>query len=218
MVNRQTDKSIEGQQIRKILKENLMHPDEQYQEAKPSITDQLKHLYDEVFGDYDDQSDTVDHHETMVRMKAKPGIDILQSLTPEKCHLWHMATGASTEAGELLGAVKNHLIYNNPVDVENIIEELGDLLFYLQGVIQYLQDTIKEPCLIDIFTILMYNIQKLENRYKEKYSDKEAQERRDKQQERAKWEHSVSGIPCPDPDEPEQETFIDLTDPITEND
>lgn len=173
-----------------------MHPDEQYQyqdHDQLTITDKLIHLYDEVFGSYDDESETVDHHENMVRMKAKPGVDILQSLTPEKCHLWHMATGLSTESGELLDAVKKHVIYNKPLDIENVVEELGDVLFYLQGVIQHLQDTIEEPCLIDIFTILMYNIQKLENRYKEQYSDQEAQERRDKQ-------------------------TLEYTDPTTEND
>lgn len=58
-----------------------------------------------------------------VNLKAKPGQDILDSLTPDKCHLLHMAYGVIGEAGEALDADgKAHLL-----------EECGDMEFYLQG-------------------------------------------------------------------------------------
>lgn len=54
---------------------------------------------------------------------AKPGQDILSSLTPEKCHLLHMAIGAEGEVNELI----------NNTGLDNIIEECGDLEFFLTG-------------------------------------------------------------------------------------
>ena len=65
-------------------------------------------------------------HKDMVVRLAKPGEDILASLTPEKCHLWHMGTGVVGEVIECLEGVMN-------ADAENVKEELGDSLFYLEG-------------------------------------------------------------------------------------
>jgi len=75
-------------------------------------------------------------HSEMVHHLAKDGCSILAELTPEKCHLWHMATGVAGESGELIDAVKKHVAYNKAIDRENVIEELGDLEFYLEGVRQ----------------------------------------------------------------------------------
>jgi NTP pyrophosphatase (non-canonical NTP hydrolase) len=112
----------------------------------------------------------------MVRALAKPGADIVASLTPEKAHLLHMAIGIAGEAGELLDAIKKYVIYNKAPDLKNIVEELGDLEFYMEG----MRD---ELCIPRNF-ILRQNIYKLEERYKGmKYSDKAAQERADKADE-----------------------------------
>ena len=112
-------------------------------------------------------------HEEMVLHLAKDGSEILHSLTPGKVHLWHMLTGIETEAGELMGAIKKHVVYNQELDLENVIEELGDLEFYLQGVRTELeierQDTLK------------HNIRKLAKRYPDStYSDEAAKQRADK--------------------------------------
>ena len=106
-------------------------------------------------------------HADMVRTLAKPGIIIAKELSPENAHLWHMATGISGEAGELLDAVKKVSIYNKPVDIANIIEELGDLEFYMEGLRQGLGITREET--------LEANIAKLSVRYDNlKYSDNAA--------------------------------------------
>ena len=89
----------------------------------------------------------------MVNMLAKDGDEILKSVSGEKLDLWHMATGVSGEAGELLDAVKKHVIYNKELDRENIIEELGDLEFYMEGLRANL-DISRE-------LTLKYNIEKL---------------------------------------------------------
>ena len=73
-------------------------------------------------------------HPDMVAALIKPGVDIIQGMSPGTANLLHMAVGVSGEAGELLDAVKRHVIYGKPIDRENVVEELGDLGFYLEGV------------------------------------------------------------------------------------
>lgn len=68
----------------------------------------------------------------MVALLAKPGAEIVASMTPEDAHLWHMATGMCTEAHELA-------IYEG---IENAVEELGDFLFYLEGACQAVGETL----------------------------------------------------------------------------
>lgn len=66
-------------------------------------------------------------YEEMVDNLAKPGADIINGLTEESAHLWHMATGISGEIGEI---VENIL---EGKSIENFTEEVGDTEFYLQG-------------------------------------------------------------------------------------
>lgn len=68
----------------------------------------------------------ITHHGLVEELK-KPGQDILDSLTPEKVCLWHMATGLIGEVFELEEALHKD-------DRENIVEELGDFRFYLRGI------------------------------------------------------------------------------------
>lgn len=113
-------------------------------------------------------------HSEMVKALAKSGDIIASELTGEDAHLLHMAIGVSGEAGELLDAIKKPTIYRKPIDRENVVEELGDLEFYLEGLRQGIGVT-REEC-------LEANIRKLGKRYEAgRYSDKSAQERADKQ-------------------------------------
>jgi len=112
-------------------------------------------------------------HLVLVAALTKPGADIVATLTAEDAHSLHMAVGISGEAGELLDAIKKAAIYRKPIDLENVIEELGDLEFYMEGLRQGLGITREET--IDA------NIAKLSKRYSSgSYSDKHAQERADK--------------------------------------
>lgn len=76
------------------------------------------------------------HYPSMVSALIKPGADIQNSLSPEKCDAWHMATGVAGEAGELLDAVMEFYYGAGNLDRVNVIEELGDLEFYLEGICQ----------------------------------------------------------------------------------
>lgn len=112
-------------------------------------------------------------HPALVDRLAKSGEAILASLTPEKCHLWHMASCVPGEAGELFDAVKKYAIYEKPIDRANVVEELGDLEFYMQGVREALGITREET--------LVANQMKLRRRYAGGiYSNEAAQERADK--------------------------------------
>lgn len=112
-------------------------------------------------------------HKDMVSMLVKDPWIIKSELTVANCNLIHMILGISGEAGELLDAIKKIAIYNKNIDRENVIEELGDIEFYMEGLRQALSIT-REEC-------LDHNIKKLSQRYARfKYTDKQAQERNDK--------------------------------------
>lgn len=112
-------------------------------------------------------------HEELVARLAKSGADIIAQLTPEAAHHLHMAVGVSGEAGELLDAVKKSAIYCKPIDMENVIEELGDIEFYMEGLRASLGITREQT--------LQANIEKLSKRYSSlSYSNEAAQERADK--------------------------------------
>jgi NTP pyrophosphatase (non-canonical NTP hydrolase) len=116
---------------------------------------------------------TPDAHAYMVRVLAKTGREIRDSMTSTDAHLIHMTMGISGEAGELLDAIKKAVIYGKPLDRANVIEELGDIEFYLEGLRQGLMIRREET--------LTANISKLSVRYDGlKYSDAAAQARADK--------------------------------------
>lgn len=117
---------------------------------------------------------TESRHAEMVKCLIKEPERILASLKPESVDLWHGATGVCTEAGELLDAVKRHTIYEKPIDRVNVIEELGDLEFYMEQIRQRLGITREET--------LQGNMEKLATRYHDyKYSNAQANARKDKQ-------------------------------------
>jgi len=66
-------------------------------------------------------------HPELVRALAKPGADIITSLTPVNMHLLHMVVGVCGEVAETIRGIMNR-------DRENIVEELGDTEFYLEGI------------------------------------------------------------------------------------
>ena len=114
-----------------------------------------------------------EQHELMVERLAKSGAAILAAMTPATANLLHHAVGVSGEAGELLGAIKKVAVYNKPIDRENIIEELGDIEFYLAGIRSALGISRDET--------LAHNMAKLAKRYPRGYSNEAAQLRADKQ-------------------------------------
>lgn len=110
----------------------------------------------------------------MAKDLAKSGEEIAAKINEAEADLWHMATGVSGEAGELLDAVKKSVIYKRDLDRENVVEEIGDIRFYLAGIMNRLGITEEE--------VLAHNNAKLSKRYAAgSYSNEQAQERADKE-------------------------------------
>lgn len=124
-------------------------------------------------------------HKAMVKLLVKPGTAIQETLTPEKVNALHAAVGVAGEAGELLDAIKKHVVYNKELDITNVIEELGDLEFYMEQ--------LRQEFGISRIDTLAYNYVKLmKKRYPNGYTDAAAQERADKVPEP---EQVVTGTP-----------------------
>jgi NTP pyrophosphatase (non-canonical NTP hydrolase) len=86
--------------------------------------------------------------------------------------LMHAALGLAGEAGEFADAVKKHLVYGRPLDKENALEEVGDILWFCALACNVLG--------VDMEKVAMANIEKLKLRYPEKYADDLAHRRMDK--------------------------------------
>ncbi len=115
-------------------------------------------------------------YEIMVLQLQKDGEAILAKLTPIQAATIHMAMGVTGEAGELGDAVKRWAIYQKELDRANVVEELGDLEFFMAGIRQNLGITREET--------LAANMDKLGVRYHgHQYSDEQAIARRDKEPE-----------------------------------
>lgn len=89
-----------------------------------------------------------------------------------KDDLNHAALGVAGEAGEFADAVKKYTVYNRSFDLENAAEELGDLLWYIALGCETLGVAMSE--------VAEQNIDKLRERYPEKYTDELAAQRLDK--------------------------------------
>jgi NTP pyrophosphatase (non-canonical NTP hydrolase) len=73
----------------------------------------------------------------------------------------HAGIGIATEAGEIMDIVKRFRYYNKPIDRTHMIEELGDLAWYMNLMIDYLGGKWEE--------VFAMNVAKLQARYPEKY-------------------------------------------------
>lgn len=80
--------------------------------------------------------------------------------------------GITGELGEFADAIKRTFAYGTPLDFENAGEELGDMLWYIALAAKGLDTTIEQ--------IMINNINKLKTRYPEKFTEKDALERKDK--------------------------------------
>jgi len=86
----------------------------------------------------------------------------------EEKDLADYALGLS-EAGECQNKIKKYLYHLHPMNIAEIAEELGDILWYIAA----LATTLK----LDLGEIAQQNIKKLKKRYPEGYSDERSRER-----------------------------------------
>ena len=80
--------------------------------------------------------------------------------------LLHAAIGIATESGELLDTIKKYMFYGKPLDITNIKEEVGDLLWYIALLCHSQGWSFEE--------IMFLNIEKLKARYPDKFEEDKA--------------------------------------------
>lgn len=85
---------------------------------------------------------------------------IRQEINPR---ILHAAIGLVTESGELIDAIKKSTFYGRELDVVNVKEEAGDILWYLAILFDELGT--------DFETEMSRVIEKLETRFPEKFTE-----------------------------------------------
>lgn len=105
-------------------------------------------------------------------------VDKITEIAPSGAWLVHAHIGLSGEVGELAAAIQRWLYYNKELDRTNVIEELGDLCWYLVQACRAMDVKLED--------VMEANINKLKFRYPERYTDfHAAEENRDRAGERA---------------------------------
>jgi len=83
--------------------------------------------------------------------------------------LLHAAIGLCTETGEFQDALKKAIFYGKTLDRTNLVEELGDIMWYVAIATDELGVTLEE--------VMDKNAEKLAARYKDGFTEKQALER-----------------------------------------
>lgn len=117
-------------------------------------------------------------YEDLVKRLLKPLGDKMDTL--------HGALGVTSEAGEVADLIKAAVVYGRPLDLINLIEELGDLRYFATMLAQKIGLTGED--------IERANMAKLNARYQEGYSDAAANNRK-KEFEREAIAMAVWGTP-----------------------
>ena len=92
----------------------------------------------------------------------KKAMEFLNPQLNEKDILINGVMGLCGESGEVIDIVKKHLAQGHELNKDKIIEELGDVLWYVAEVAYVLNVKLE-----DVFTL---NIEKLSKRYKNGFS------------------------------------------------
>ena len=87
----------------------------------------------------------------------------LRRLSNEQEDIQHMLFGMMTELGELVDTYKKHYAYGKELDMINVMEEMGDIMWYWANMCNITG--------INAEASLQVNIDKLKARYPEKFNE-----------------------------------------------
>lgn len=107
--------------------------------------------------------------EEALRSENKDFQSLIGRVDVRSIRLLHGAMGLDTESGEIMDSMKRHIIYDSDLNVVNIREELGDIMWYVALICDELGLTIEQIC--------EDNIAKLRKRYPDKFSRELAENR-----------------------------------------
>lgn len=127
---------------------------------------------------------TTDYVDGALRTESPPDSFNMGNLALDmgKIRLLHATMGLCTESGELTDQLKKHLFYGKELDRVNLIEEAGDLMWYLAILFDELNTSFEE--------VMSSNSAKLRSRYPQKFTPKRAS-CRDLQVERSTLEENI---------------------------
>lgn len=93
---------------------------------------------------------------------------IAKRLTYDACmiRLDHAQKGLTTEVGEFSDALKKYVEYDAPLDFVNLAEEIGDIMWYVALACNALDIRLED--------VMSKNIKKLEARYPDNFTSKDA--------------------------------------------
>lgn len=101
---------------------------------------------------------------TDLKDKYEPMIERLSD--KRVARLLHGALGLCTEAGEIQDALKRKVMYGKELDLTNIKEEVGDLLWYCALILDEVGSSFEE--------VMEMNIAKLKKRYPQGFTEQDA--------------------------------------------
>ena len=105
---------------------------------------------------------TVNEYQKMAMATLNPAL-------AKKDVLINGVMGLCGEAGEAIDVVKKHLAQGNPLDREHLIQELGDVAWYLAETATALD--------VDLEEVFSRNIEKLRRRYPQGFAAQRSLER-----------------------------------------
>ena len=115
-----------------------------------------------------------------INVPAKNDLDVFQeealrcmrSDLPYEAICSNMCMGLAGETGETVDIFKKHIYQGKDLDINDVIEEIGDILWYIANLCNVNRITMKE--------CMESNVEKLRKRYPNGFSIKDALERADK--------------------------------------
>lgn len=115
-----------------------------------------------------------------INVPAKNDLDVFQeealrsmrSDLPYEAICSNMCMGLAGETGETVDIFKKHIYQGKDLDINDVIEEIGDILWYIANLCNVNKITMKE--------CMESNIEKLRKRYPNGFTVKDALERVDK--------------------------------------
>ena len=115
-----------------------------------------------------------------INVPAKNDLDVFQeealrtmrSDLPYELVCSNMCMGLAGETGETIDIFKKHIYQGKELDINDVIEEIGDILWYVANLCNVNKITMRE--------CIESNIEKLRKRYPNGFTVKDALERADK--------------------------------------
>lgn len=116
--------------------------------------------------------DANEYQRLALRTESSGGFEAPTNLTVMR--LLHSSIGLCTEAGELADILKKYLYYGAEIDPLHVFEEFGDLLWYIAIGVDAAHKLSEWKGPFTLADVMNMNIQKLRQRYPQRFSEANA--------------------------------------------